>query len=95
MRQIGPAPGSTPLFANKLLSRTVESASAAARWRQWIRCRRGGGRKAGILAGHCLCVTIDLTCGRRCVHARRCEGHRIYSLTGLSENFGSKRRAIQ
>jgi hypothetical protein len=86
---------SAALFANKLLGRAAEIASTAARWRQRIRCRRGGGRKAGILAVHCLRVTIDLTCGGRCIHGWRREGHRVRNLTALSEQFGSKRRAIE
>jgi hypothetical protein len=86
---------SAALFANKLLGRAAEIASTAARRRQRIRCRRGGGRKAGILAVHRLRVTIDLTCGGCCIHARRREGHRIRNLTALSEQFGSKRRAIE
>jgi hypothetical protein len=55
----------------------------------------GGGRNTGILAGHCLRVTIDPTCSGCCIYGRRCEGHGIYSLAGLSENFGSERRANQ
>jgi hypothetical protein len=87
--------GAAPLFANKLLIRTVESASVDKGWRQNIRlsCRRRG--RAGILAGHCLRVTIDPTCDGCCIYGRRCEGHGIYSLAGLSENFGSERRANQ
>jgi hypothetical protein len=91
-----PSGPSAPLFANKLLRSTAEMASAAAtRWCQRICYRRAGGRNAGILAVHCLRVTIDLTCGGCCIHGRRGEGHRINSLTGLSENFGSERRTIQ
>jgi hypothetical protein len=84
---------SAPLFANKLLSCAAESAIASnTRWRGGIYCRR---RNAGILAEHCLRVTIDLTCSCCCIQGGRCDGHRIHSLTGLSENLGSKRRAIQ
>jgi hypothetical protein len=87
--------GAAPLFANKLLIRTVESASVDKGWRQNIRlsCRRRG--KASILAGHCLHVTTGLTCSGCCIYGRRCEGHGIYSLSGLSENFGCERRANQ
>jgi hypothetical protein len=93
--------GAAPLFANKLLRRAAEVTSAGTRWRRkWRRkrccCRRrGGGRNTGILAGHCLRVTIDPTCSGCCIYGRRCEGHGIYSLAGLSENFGSERRANQ
>jgi hypothetical protein len=91
-----PSVPSAPLFANKLLRSTAEMASGAAtRWCQRTCYRRAGGRNAGILAVHCLRVTIDLTCGGCCIHGRRGEGHRINSLTGLSENFGSERRTIQ
>jgi hypothetical protein len=87
--------GAAPLFANKLLIRAVESASVGKGWRQNIRllCRRRG--RAGILAGHCLRVTIDPTCDGCCIYGRRCEGHGIYSLSGLSENLGCERRANQ
>jgi hypothetical protein len=52
---------SASLFADKLLSRTAEIASARW-WRRRIRYRRAGGRDVGTQAGHCLRVTIDLTC---------------------------------
>ena len=83
---------SAPLFANELLSGAAEIASATCRWSagSW-----GGSRKAGILAVHRLRVTIDLTCGGCCIHGRRREGHRVRNLTALSEQFGSKRRAIE
>src|SRR5262245_37916087 len=88
-------PLSAPLFANKLLGRAAEIASAGARCRRRICRHRRGGRNAGILAIHCLRVAIDLTCGGCRVHGRRCEGHRIRDLTGLSKNFGCNRRAIE
>jgi hypothetical protein len=88
---------SAPLFANKLLRRAAEVTSAGTRWRRKRCCcrRRGGGRNTGIQAGHCLHVTTGLTCSGCCIYGRRCEGHGIYSLTGLSENFGCERRANQ
>ena len=86
---------SAPLFANKLLRRAAEIASAATRSRRGICRYRRGGRNAGILAVHCLRVAIDLTCKGCRVYGRRCDGHRIHGLTGLSENFGCKRRAIE
>ena len=86
---------SAPRFANKLLIRTVESASVGKGWRQNIRlsCRRRG--RAGTLAGHSLRVTIDLTCSGCCIYGRRRERDGSYSLVGLSENFRSERRANQ
>src|SRR6516165_6560604 len=43
-------PSSAPLFADKLLSSAAEIASAGStRWRRGICCRRGAGRRAGIL----------------------------------------------
>jgi hypothetical protein len=88
---------SAPLLADKLLSRTAEIASASnARWHGGIcLCRRAGDRNAVIQAEHCLRVTIYLACGGCRVQRRRCDWHRIYSLTGLTESFGSKYRAIQ
>jgi hypothetical protein len=58
-------PLSAPLFANELLRGTAEIAGARIRRRarSW-----GSGRKAGILAVHCLRVAIDLTCEGRCIH---------------------------
>jgi hypothetical protein len=93
-----PGSASAPLLADKLLSSTAETASAGGRLRRGIcrrRCRRGGSGKAGAVAGHCLRVTIDLTRGVCRVHGRRCERYRVYSLTSLTESFGSKDHAIQ
>ena len=85
-------PLSAPLFANKLLRRAAEIASAATGRRRICRHRRGG-RNAGILAVHSLRVAIDLTRERRRIYRRRCDGHRIHGLTGLSEKLGCKRDA--
>jgi hypothetical protein len=89
-----PRKASAPLFAGKLLGRTAEIAGAATRprWCKRTCYGRAGSRNAGILAVHCQRVTIDLTCGGSCIRGRRRDGHRIHSLTGLSENFGSERR---
>jgi hypothetical protein len=78
----------TPLFANKLLRRTVEIATGST-----PRCPHGTGRcgrsrNAGVLAEHCLCVAIDLTREGCCIHGWRSEGHRRRSLAGLSEKLG-------
>jgi len=85
-------PLSAPLFANKLLRRAAEIASAATGRRRICRHRRGG-RNAGILAVHSLRVAIDLTRERRRIYRRRCDGHRVHGLTGLSEKLGCKRDA--
>jgi len=85
-------PLSAPLFANKLLRRAAEIASAATGRRRICRHRRGG-LNAGILAVHRLRVAIDLTRERRRIYRRRCDGHRIHGLTGLSEKLGCKRDA--
>jgi hypothetical protein len=87
---------SAPLFANKLLRRAAEVTSAGTRWRRKRCCRRrGGGRNTGIQAEHCLRVTGGLTRGGRQIQGRRRERDGIYSLAGLSENFGCERRANQ
>src|SRR5262249_27431309 len=90
-------PLSAPLFANKLLSRTAEIAICSRRYRRrrcCRRCWRRRGRNAGVLAGHCERVAVDLTRERRGVQGRRCDGYWIYSLISLSEKLGSERCTI-
>jgi hypothetical protein len=86
-------PLSAPLFANKLRAGAGEIAGAATPGCGGICRHRRGGRNAGILAVHCLRVAIDLTRERRRIYRRRCDGHRIHGLTGLSEKLGCKRDA--
>jgi hypothetical protein len=91
-----PSVPSAPLFANKLLRSTAEMASGAAtRWCQRTCYRRAGGRNAGILAVHCLRVTIDATRERCCIYCWRPLGHRRHRLSGLSEEFCCEHRARQ